>query len=345
MLALASALPAQAQQQTIGVAAPLSGNFRLLGEQWVRGAGAAAQQFAGIELVEADGGCSEEQGAAAAQTLVDSGVSIVIGFLCTPAIAAAMPILADAGIPVVSPVRTSSLTNERSRSGWPVYRLGPRDDDERRAVAEILVRQWRGVFFAIIDDGTIYGRELAETLRREAELAGLRPVFFDTFRPQLENQIGLMGRLRRAGATHVFVGGDRADIAIMARDAASMDYEVTFVGGEALRADDGPEPLPAGVLMVGLPEWQEIARPEVVDRLREAAILPEGYVLPGYAALEVAAQATQKAAAESLAIDDVLSGQSFETAIGTILFDKGGNLDRNFYRLFRYDGEQFVEVE
>ncbi len=82
--------------------------------------------------------------------------------------------------------------------------------------------------FAIVDDGTIYGRELAESFRLAAEQAGLKPVFVDTFRPQMDNQIGLIGRLRKAGATHVFVGGDRDDIAIMARDAAELAADLTL---------------------------------------------------------------------------------------------------------------------
>src|SRR5690606_40871144 len=100
------------------------------------------------------------------------------------------------------------------------------------AVANLLIDKWRSNHFAIIDDGTIYGRELAENLRAEAELAGLEPVLVDTFRPQLENQIGLVGRLRRSGATHVFVGGDRFDIAVIARDARNLGYDVTFAGGD-----------------------------------------------------------------------------------------------------------------
>ena len=97
--------------------------------------------------------------------------------------------------------------------------------------------------FAIVDDGTIYGRELAETFRAAAEQAALKPVFVDTFRPQLDNQIGLVGRLQKAGATHVFVGGDRDDIAIMGRDAAQLDAGIVFAGGETLRAPPGDVPL------------------------------------------------------------------------------------------------------
>ena len=337
--------PACAQDLlTIGLAAPLTGDFALLGEQWANGARTAAAEQESIRLVEADDACTEEGGAVAARRLVEARVALVIGFLCTPAIEAAMPTLKEAGIPVITPVRTNSLTDQKDRTGWPVFRLGPRADEERDAVAEILVDHWRNELFAIVDDGTIHGRELAENLRAQAELAGLKPVFVDTFRPELDNQIGLVGRLRRAGATHVFVGGGRSDIAIMARDAATLEYEVVFAGGETLRMDDGSVPLPAGVLMVGLPEWQDLAEPEALSALSAAKVLPEGYVLPGFAALQVAAVATQEATDASLEIADVLSRLTFNTAIGEVRYDKKGDLDRNLYRLFRYDGERFIEV-
>ncbi|TIO52592.1 MAG: ABC transporter substrate-binding protein, partial [Mesorhizobium sp.] len=137
-------------------------------------------------------------------------------------------ILKDANIPVIAiGVRTESLTDRRAKTGWPVYRLGPRGDDERNAVATILTRLWQNELFAVIDDGTIYGREIAETFRAAAEQAALKPVFVDTFRPQLDNQIGLIGRLKKAGATKVFAGGDGDDIAIMGRDAASLNAGIT----------------------------------------------------------------------------------------------------------------------
>ena len=101
-----------------------------------------------------------------------------------------------------------------ARTGWPVWRLGPRGDDERNAAASLLAKLWRDDPFAIVDDGTIYGRELAETVRSAAEQAVLKPVFIDTYRPDSDNQIGLVGRLKRAGATQVFVGGVFAFAAI-----------------------------------------------------------------------------------------------------------------------------------
>lgn len=341
-----TAPPAYAQQiPVIGLAAPLSGEFAILGQQWAEGARVAANANGATELVEADHLCSEDGGLEAAQRLLKANVSIVIGFLCTPAIEAGLPLFKEAGIPVITPIRTNGLTDHKIRTGWPVFRFGPRLDAERAAVAKILTREWRSEFFAIVDDGTIYGRELAESLRAQAELSELSPVFIDTFRPQLDNQIGIVGRLRRAGATHVFVGGDRSDIAIMARDAESLGYDLTLAGGEALMAAEGPVPLSPGVLMVGPPPWSDLATQDALATIAAADVIAEGYVVPGFAAFEVALSAARQTAAEGTSIHDVLSNNTFETAIGTIRFDDKGDLEGEFYRLLRYDGETFVDLD
>lgn len=333
-----------AQAQTIGVAAPLSGASEMLGRQVEAGATLAAEAN-GVGLVVADDACSADGGAEAARKFAAAKVNVVVGFLCTEAIEAALPILKDAGIAVITPgVRTESLTDQRDKTGWPVFRLGPRGDDERSAAAAMVTKLWRDALFAIIDDGTIYGRELAETVRASAEQAALKPVFVDTFRPQLDNQIGLVGRLRKAGATHVFAGGDGADVAIMARDAGKLGADMTFAGGEALRAVEGNVPYATGTLMVAQPEWAEVADRVATDAFTAAGIIPEGYALPAYAAVEVAV-AAGRLAGSAVTLPQALSGHEFATAIGPIRFDEKGDLTQNPYRTWRFDGRRFVPME
>ena len=342
VLALATA--AQAQEPRIGLSAPLDGPFALLGAQMRDGAAIAARQ-AGVELVAADDSCTGEGGAAAGRDLAEAGAAIVVGFLCFEAVEAALPALAEAGIAVITPgVRANGLTDRRGRTGWPVWRLAPRADAEARAIADILPRRWRGEHFAILDDGTIHGRELVESLRLAAEMAGLRPILVDTYRPQVENQIGLVGRLARAGASHVFVGGDRDDVAIMARDAAGLGHELTFAGGEALRAA-GDIALAEGTLMVGLPEWADMIGESEAERFAEARIEPEGYVAAAHAAVEIAAEALRKARDGDAAIADILARDSFETLIGPVSFDEKGDMAQSRFVLQRYDGERFVPVD
>ncbi|MDP3899344.1 MAG: branched-chain amino acid ABC transporter substrate-binding protein [Mesorhizobium sp.] len=342
-LALTAAVAARAQ--AIGVAAPLTGPSALLGLQMKNGAEAAANARS-ITVEIADDACTVEGGAAAARQFVAAKVEVVTGFLCTESIEAALPILKDAGIPVIATgVRTDSLTGRKGKTGWPVVRTAPRADAEIQAAANILGRLWRGELFAIIDDGTIYSRELSEGFRIAIEAQSLKPVFIDTFRPQLDNQIGLAGRLRKSGATHVFAAGDRADLAILGRDAAEIGYLVTIAGGEVLRSVSEGVDLADGTLMIGLPEAAEIADPAVVASFRAAGIEPDGYVLPAYASVEVAAQALSVAKSTDAGLLDVLLAEEFQTIFGPIGFDAKGDRTDNPYRLYRYQGGAFIEVD
>lgn len=335
---------AAADTPTVGVAAPLSGPSALLGRQVVAGAGVAAQGGARLEV--ADDACTAQGGHAAAERFAAAKVDIVIGFLCTEAIEAALPLLKQAGIPVITVgVRTDSLTDRRDKTGWPVLRLAPRGDAERNAAADILARAWRDQLFAIVDDGTIYGRELAETVRAAMERAALKPVFTDTYRPELDNQIGLAGRLKKAGATHVFAGGDGRDLAIMERDAQKLDANIVFAGGEALRDAQTDVAYAAGTLMIAPLEWADMADRAALDGFARANVRPEGYAVPAYVAVEIAKAATMSAAGSGSSRFDVLSQQEFATAIGPIRFDAKGDLSQNPYRMFRFDGTRFVPLE
>jgi len=339
---------ASAQAEGIGLIAPLSGQVALLGQQMRDGAELAAETImpdAGA-LQVADDACTAEGGEAAARQMVEAQVQLVIGFLCTESIRAALPALSAAGIPVVTPgVRTDSLTDNRERDGSLIYRMTARADGEREAVSRLLIPRWRDALFALVDDGTIYGRELIESFRLAAENAGLKAVFVDTYRPQMENQVGLVSRLRRAGATHVLVGGDREDVAIIGRDAAGLDFPLTIAAGEALRAAAGNTPLAEGTLMVGLPEPAEIASQAALEAFARRDLIPEGYMLPAYAAVELARTALERADESGRTVTQALSENAFPTSLGEIRFDQRGDLSQSPYRLYRFDGQSFVKAE
>ncbi len=331
----------------IGLSAPLSGPSALLGEQMRAGAETAAQALKdpGVVLEIADDSCTAAGGARAARQFVAARVQAVVGFLCGEAIEAALPILTEAKITTITVgVRTDSRTDSKARTGWPVYRLGPRADGEREAAGLLLADLWEKDLFAIVDDGTIYGREMSESVRLATEQAGLKPVFVDTFRPQADNQIGLVGRVTRAGATHVFVGGDAGDVAIMGRDAATLETPLVVAAGESLRAPPGDVPLAAGTLMVALPEWRSTSDALASAAFAERRILVLGYVLPTYAAIEVARRAIMDSGTPDEALAGDLSGRDFQTVLGTVRFDAKGDLAKNPYRIFRFDGTTFQPV-
>ena len=169
-------------------------------------------------------------------------VDAVVGFLCMESLVSALPILSSEGIPAITlSVRSKIVAEDAAKQDWLFFRLAPRDDDEAEKIAEAITSKWLGKPLALIEDGTIYGRELAESVRLSLEETGISPSFTDNYRPSQDKQFGLVRRLERSGATHVFIGGDRIDAAIIARDSAYAGLNLTFLGGDALNAaEDGP---------------------------------------------------------------------------------------------------------
>lgn len=344
VLLLAGALLAAAGPAcgaAIAVVAPKVGPYDLLGRQIREGAEAAARKL-GVEIALIDETCEAGSGGAIAAALKAAGAQISIGYLCSESLDGALPALKTAGIPAITvSVRAPIIMEDALKFGWPLYRLAPSRDAESEKLAEVILRDWQASAFAMVEDGTIRARELVENLRDRLEARGLKPAFLDTYRPGQEQQVALVRRLRKAGVTHLFVGGDRNDAAIIARDAASEAIPLDVLGGDALQAANQPVPLADGVRAVALPPYATLpSAADAVTRLRAAGAEPDGYTLPAYAAVEIAAQSVA-AGQQALA----LAGHRFETALGTITFNGAHELSANPYRLVEWRGTGFVLVD
>ncbi|PRA56298.1 branched-chain amino acid ABC transporter substrate-binding protein [Ochrobactrum sp. MYb68] len=343
-------LPTIAQENPtgirIGVAAPLSGGFAPLGNQLIDGALVAATAK-NAELIVADDRCNAEGGKAAAESFIAGNVQIATGFLCSEALEAALPLLNQRNIPVItSGVSDPTLTEKRSATPLPVFRLTTGLDKETLATGSFLGSLWRSQPFAVIDDGTIEGRERASHVLANLKEQQLRPVFTDTYRPGLENQNALVARLRRAGATHVYVGGERDDIAAIGASAATVKYPLVIAGGSVLNAAPGTQPLSADTLMIAPLKPQDLstAKP-AVDAINQAGKLPEAYSVIGFATIELAEAAIRQATDQKQPLIDILRDNSFETSLGTLKFDGNGTRTDNPNRLQRFDGTQFISAD
>jgi len=345
LLILLAGGPTMAAELTLAVVAPKNGPFALLGDQVRQGAAVAAGKLS-IPLVEVDEPCSEGSGRAIADAIAAAGAKAAIGFLCSESLKEALPGLANIDVPAFTlSVRWKGLMEDAIKAGWPLYRLAPNADQEAARLSEVILRDWAGEPVALLEDGTIRGRELTEAIRISLEERGLKPVFIDTFRPGQEQQLTLIRRLKTVGVTHAFVGGDRGDVSIMARDAMAEGLSLTLMGGEAMRAADEPVPLPDGVLAVGLDERPEGPAAQAVSQeLAAAKIEPEGYVVPAHAAVTILADAWGISTAMGTPMADGLIGTTFESALGPITFGDDHELTDNPYRLLVWQGDRFVPV-
>lgn len=337
---LALACPAASQEAArIGVAAPTAGPNAVLGAQVLAGARQAAAK-SGSVLIEADTQCTPDSGRQAAERFVTGKARAVVGFLCSEALEGALPVLRAAGIPAIDVgVRADRFTAQRRKSNDLVWRLAPRAGAEADALARLVTTRWRDLAFGILDDGSVYGRNLADAVREKVEAAGLRPAAVDAFRPAEEKQFGLARRLARTGITHFVIAGDRGDAATIARDASANGAAIQIIGGEQL-IDEPPDAaeVPEGTLAVGVEEtFRKLVPPGEADAAERA-----GYFGPGLAAVEIAAAAVDGARRGDKPMSAVMNETAFPTSLGTVRFDANGDADLDLFRVFRFNGRDFV---
>ncbi|HEV7309101.1 branched-chain amino acid ABC transporter substrate-binding protein [Ensifer sp.] len=340
---LMQAMPAAAAGIKVAVVAPVEGPFAPLGKQIVDGASFKAGDH-GSEIVVIPETCDAAGSEALTKALLAAGAEAAIGFLCTESLDATLPALAEAGVPAITlSVRSDILMEDALKHKWPLFRLAPSGKAEADAIVDTIVSRWKDKPIALVDDGTIHSRELVEGVRAALAEIGLTPVFSDTYRPAQEQQINLVRRLVKSGATHVFTGGDRQDTAVIARDAQGEGADLVLLGGDALNAADPVVPLVDGVLAVTLPDAS--ISPEgtpFADGMRAAGIEPEGYVMPAFAAVALLEQAKDRAAEEDKPLAEAIAKGPYPTVLGLLSFNAAHERAENPYRLMQWQDGRFV---
>jgi len=117
----------------------------------------------------------------------------------------------------------------------------------------------------------------------------------------------------------------------MLRQARDQDYQTQLVGGDTLTTSEfwmTTGPAGEGTLMTFGPDHRESeAAREVVDRFRAQDFEPVGYTLYAYGAVQVWAQAVEKAGSLELnGVVKTLHSEEFDTVLGRIGFDEKGDV-------------------
>ena len=129
----------------------------------------------------------------------------------------------------------------------------------------------------------------------------------------------------------VFIGGYHAEIALMARAARDRGYSAQVMTGTTLTSEDFSliaGPAAEGILFIDTPDpRRRLEAAPVVERFRASGFEPEGDTLYTYGAVQVWAQAAEKAG--SLELDTMIASlrkHQFDTVVGPIDFDEKGDL-------------------
>ena len=350
--------PKEPEPILVGLAGPMSGNFATMGEQMKRGAQRAIDDINAkggvlgrkLKLVVGDDGCDPQQASTVAGQFAQQKTVLVVGHFCSSASIAASVVYAQAGIMQITPASGDpKLTEDAASKGWTnIFSIAGRADAQGAVAGEYLASKYKGKKVAILDDRSPYGKGLAAETRKSMNKKGLKEVFFEEISQGDTDFSPLIARLKQAGVVAVYFGGYQAEAALLVRQAQGQGLGAQFVAGDALVTDEfwkASGPAGEGVLMTFRPDPRNLpAAQDVVEEFRQQDYDPAGYTLFSYAALQVFADAAGQAKSLKFAeLVRALHAHKYNTVVGSIAFDKKGDVLNPDYALYLWHDGKYAE--
>ena len=231
----------------IGVAQPLTGPLGALGQDLLNGVKLAVEELntAGyvvdgkrvtLEVVSVDDKADAATGKAVAQQLVDSGVVAVIGHLNSGVSIDTAPIYAAKDI-----AQLAISTNPKfTQLGFPTtFRLVGNDTLQARAIGSFAASQLGAARYAALDDGTPYGKGLADGAAAQLKAEKKEVVVRQSFDDKTVAFDALAGELK-AAKVEVIVSTLNDFQALALIDALrKVDHtNVRMLGGDTIKTTD-----------------------------------------------------------------------------------------------------------
>jgi branched-chain amino acid transport system substrate-binding protein len=348
------------QPVKIGFAAPMTGANAAYGKDLENGVRLAIEEanaqkikigdkVAQFQLVSEDDQADPRIGVQAAQKLVDSGVSGIVGHFNSGTTIPASQIYEAAGIPVVDPAATNPIITGRGFAN--TFMVISTDAQNAGNAGVYAVEVTKAKRIAIIDDRTAFGQGEADEFEKAVKAHGGNIVtreYTDNKAVDFSTQIT---KIKSTNADLVFFGGLDAQAAGFAKRMKQLGLNAQLVGGGGVMDEDFIKL--AGDAAEGAMAW-EYGRP--------LAQLPGGkdfsakfkkrfgvdilsYAPFGYDGAWAVIKAMQQAKSSSPAVyRPVLKSIDFEGVTGKISFDSTGALKSGASTLYQVKNGAWVPI-
>ena len=349
---------AKADDITIAVAGPMTGDLAAFGEQLRRGSEMAVKDInaAGgilgkqVKLEIGDDQCDPKQAVQVANDLVKKGVVFVAGHFCSGSSIPASAVYGEEGILQMTPASTNpDFTEGAAKNGIKtVFRACGRDDKQGSFAGPWLAKTYNGKNVAILDDKSAYGQGLANETEKNMNAAGLKTALRDTYTQKEKDFSALISKMKEAKIDVVYIGGYHNDAGLMMRQARDQGFKADFVSGDALNtAEFWSISGPAGEGMRFSDAASAInldSAKDVVAKFRAENYEPEGYTLSSYASVQAfAAAAAGTGGTDGAKMADWLRKNTVKTVIGDLSWDDKGDLTKVNYAWFIWHDGKYTQ--
>lgn len=364
LVAASASIPGTARAQefapytkivTIAVVAPLSGPERQLGIDLSAGVQQAvddANEFRGLTDFgwvthsfddQADPGIAMQQ---AQFALVDPTTAFVVGHVGGQETLLALPTYRQHAIPVIMPTVLAALTQQGYDN---VFRICPSDLIEGQLDARYADRDLKAKKVAVVYEELDYGLDTATGFLRYVQPGkGMQAKDFSVD-VELKNVSAAVGQVKTYAPDLLFVAGKGSDMAKVIKGLRDAGVDAPIVAAQSLLTSykDLGKAAEGMTISRCMPPVDRMATAQrILSRYQAHHGNLSDYAVFGYVAAQIAmAAAKQAQSADPRLLDRQLSVGNFQTILGPVQFQRGGDpLAPNVY-LYKVSGDTLKYVD
>ena len=340
---------AAAQDITIAVAGPMTGQYASFGTQLRNGAEAAVADInaAGgvlgkqLKLTVNDDACDPKQARAIAEKIANAKIPFVAGHYCSSSSIPASEAYAEGGVLQITPASTNPTFTERKL--WNTFRVCGRDDQQGTVAGDYIAKNYKGKNIAILQDKSTYGKGLADEMKKALNKAGTKEKMYEAYTQGDKDFNALVSKMKANNIDLVYVGGYHTEAGLILRQMRNQGMKTqAMVAGDAIAtnefwsitgdAGDGM------MFTFGADPRKRPSAAEVVKKFKDKGIDPEGYTLYTYAAMQIWSQAVKKAGTtDAKKVAEVIRAGKWDTVLGPISYDKKGDITTVDYVFYKWN--------
>ena len=233
---------ALAKTLKIGTLSPLTGPYAQDGTDILQGVKTAVAVFekAGgvpgyqkIEVMPGDSACDGGKATMAANKLINSEVSGVVGAYCSSATIPASVPLNEANIVQITPASTH--TDVTSRGFKQIFRMPPRDDVQAWSTVKFLEDGLKIKTLALIDDRQTYTVGLTENITHFAkENNKIKIVALEHITPGDKDFTAVLTNLKKLNPDVIYMGVYQPEGSLMVRQAKALGLKAKMLSEDAV---------------------------------------------------------------------------------------------------------------
>jgi branched-chain amino acid transport system substrate-binding protein len=351
-LVVAQPCPSQCPSGKIplGFAAPMTGPATAFGRHTTGAAQVSIQALnsAGgllglpAELVIGDDSCNEGIASeVAARHIKQDKVAFVVGPVCPEAALAVSPTYAKAGVVQFAPTVTR---NELTRQGFDnVFRMVSSDEQEALALGAYFTQEHKGKKLAVVYGDIFYKRAIAEKLRESLPADAKAATRFEPVLDVPGAYDRLATKLQRDPPDLIYIALDTRQFLDFVGKLRQRKINSVLLGGQFLLSQGfwfSAREAAEGIRVLAPIDSLESAEfRKAVDLLQQAKVVPDLVALSNFATVQTWAEAVRRAGSgDPKKVIAALRSDTFDTAIGRVVFDQFGDRRDIHYSVLTWKG-------